>query len=155
MKKLLFTLIALFVVVALSAQTRIAPDYTIGAYGTAGETFVPVGTATALPANASAAATDNEYIFRVNAQAPYFYSYCIRLFDDTGSNTATAAIWGSQEGTYWKSLTSVSYTGVGTDTAIIGAVSTAVPYPYLKFVVTPSDSIWVSEVSLTTLPIAR
>ena len=153
MKKLLFTLIALFVVVALSAQTRIAPDYTIGAYGTAGATLTPVSTATALPANATVAATG--YLFKVNAQAPYYYSYNVRLFDDTGSNTAVVAIQGSQEGTYFKTLTSVSYTGVGTDTAIIGAVSTAVPYPYIRFLVTPTDSIWVSEVSLTALPIAR
>lgn len=153
MKKLLFTLIALFVVVALSAQTRVAPDYTINQAGTAGATLTPVSTATALPANAVVAATN--YIFRVNSPAPYYYSYCVRLLDDTGSNTATAVLWGSQEGTYWKSITSVSYAGTGSDTAIIGTVTAPVVYPYLKFVVTPSDSIWVSEVSLTALPIAR
>ena len=153
MKKILVLIAALFMVIGLSAQTRVAPDYTIGAFGTAGATLTPIAGATATPANATVAATG--YLFKINAQAPYYYSYNVRLFDDTGSNTATVAIQASQEGTYFKTLTTVSYTGVGTDTTIIGAVSTAVPYPYLRFLVTPSDSIWVSEVSLTALPIAR
>ena len=136
-----------------SAQTKIAPDYTITREGTAGATFTPVSNATATTANGVVAATD--YVWKINALAPYYYSYCVRLFDDTGSNTATAVLWGSQEGTYWKSITSVSYAGTGTDTAIVGTVTAAVVYPYMKFVVTPSDTIWVSEVSFTALPIAR
>ena len=153
MKKLLFVLAAFLIGFALSAQTRIAADYNITRSGTAGETFTPVASSTALPANATIAATS--YVFRIAADASYYYSYCVRLFDDTGSNTATVAIQASEEGTYWKNITTVSYTGVGTDTAIINAVSTAVPYPYLKFLVTPSDSIWVTEVALTVAPIAR
>lgn len=153
MKKLIIILAVLMAGILVSAQTKVAPDYTITNAGTKGATFTPVSSATATTANGVVAATD--YVWKVNAQAPYYYSYCVRLFDDTGSNTATAVLYGSQEGTYWKSITSVSYTGVGTDTAIVGTVTAAVVYPYLKFIVTPSDTIWVSEVSLTALPIAR
>jgi hypothetical protein len=122
----------------------VAPDYTIEGQGTKGAT---------LSASRVVAATN--YVYKINSLAPYYYAYTVRLVDNTGSNTATVIIAASSEGTYWKTLTTVSYTGVGADTAIIGAVSTAVPYNYLRFTVTPSDTMWVSQHSLTIKPIAR
>ena len=153
MKKLFIFLSVLMVSAALSAQTMVAPTYTIEGQGTKGATLTPVAASTATPANATVAAT--YYVYKINSLAPYYYAYTVRLFDDTGSNTASVVIAASSEGTYWKTITTVSYTGVGSDTAIIGAVSTAVPYNYIRFSVTPSDSIWVTQHSLTVKPIAR
>lgn len=126
-------------------QTMVAPTYTISDYGTKGVTNATAATVVAA----------TNYVYKINTFAPYYYAYTVRLVDNTGSNTATVAIAASSEGTYWKTLTTVSYTGTGADTAIIGAVSTAVPYNYIRFTVTPSDTMWVSQHSLTVKPIAR
>jgi len=145
MKKLLFFLSVLMVSAALSAQTMVAPLYTIEGQGTKGVTNTVAARVVAA----------TYYVYKINANAPYYYAYTVRLVDNTGSNTASVTIDASSEGTYWKTLTTVAYTGVGADTAIIGAVSTAVPYNYIRFSVTPTDTMWVTQHSLTVKPIAR
>lgn len=145
MKKLFIFLSVLLVSAALSAQTMVAPLYTIEGQGTKGVTNTVAARVTAA----------TYYVYKINANAPYYYAYTVRLVDNTGSNTASVTIDASSEGTYWKTLTTVAYTGVGADTAIIGAVSTAVPYNYIRFSVTPTDTMWVTQHSLTVKPIAR
>jgi hypothetical protein len=145
MKKLIFILAIVLMGAIASAQTMVAPLYTIDGQGTKGVTNTVAARVTAA----------TYYVYKINSLAPYYYAYTVRLVDNTGSNTASVTIDASSEGTYWKTLTTVAYTGVGADTAIIGAVSTAVPYNYLRFSVTPTDTMWVTQHSLTVKPIAR
>jgi hypothetical protein len=142
MKKLLFFLSVLMVSAALSAQTMVAPTYTIEGQGTKGVTNTVAARVVAA----------TNYVYKINSNAPYIYAYTVRLVDNTGSNTASVVIAASSEGTYWKTLTTVAYTGVGADSAIIGAVTQSVPYNYIRFTVTPSDTMWVSQHSLTVKP---
>lgn len=145
MKKLIFLLAIVLMGAIASAQTMVAPLYTIEGQGTKGVTNTVAARVVAA----------THYVYKINSTAPYYYAYCVRLTDTSGSNTASVVISASLEGTYWKTLTTVAYTGVGSDTAIINAVTTAVPYNYIRFSVTPSDTIWVTEHALTTKPIAR
>lgn len=145
MKKLIFIIGIVLLGAIASAQTMVAPLYTIEGQGTKGVTNTVAARVVAA----------TYYVYKINSLAPYYYAYTVRLVDNTGSNTASVTIDASSEGTYWKTLTTVAYTGVGADTAIIGAVSTAVPYNYIRFSVTPTDTMWVTQHSLTVKPIAR
>jgi hypothetical protein len=145
MKRLLIVLGFVLIAAIATSQTMVAPLYTIDGQGTKGVTNTVAARVT----------TATSYVYKVNSTAPYIYAYTVRLVDNTGSNTASVVIAASSEGTYWKTLTTVAYTGVGADTAIIGAIThaNAVPYNYLRFTITPTDTMWVSQHSLTVKPI--
>ena len=98
MKKLFVIALMLFAVLALSAQ-----DKTIKYGGVAGVTN----------ATASAKVAAYTYTYKIDFPAPYLYTYSVQLDDDTGSNTATAVLSGSVDGTNYKTVTSVSYTRAG------------------------------------------
>jgi len=139
MKKL-FVILALF---AFAAATQ-AQDATIKKSGLAGYF---------LTTQAAKVAAYN-YVVKVDLEAPYYYSYGVKLIDNTGSNTATVVLAGSLDNTYYKTITTVSYTGNGADTTIIGNISSSpLSYPYLKFTITPSDTMWVKSIFLNALPL--
>jgi len=141
MKKL-FVILALFAFVA--ASTVQAQDATIKKSGLAGYF---------LTTQAAKVAAYN-YVVKVDLEAPYYYSYGVKLIDNTGSNTATVVLAGSLDNTYYKTITTVSYTGNGADTTIIGNItSSPLSYPYLKFTITPSDTMWVKSIFLNALPL--
>ena len=138
MKKLFVIALMLFAVLALSAQ-----DKTIKYGGVAGVTN----------ATASAKVAAYTYTYKIDFPAPYLYTYSVLLDDDTGSNTATAVLSGSVDGTNYKTVTSVSYTGAGSDTTIIGGITSApLTYKYLKWTITPSDTIWVGSIWMNIVP---
>ncbi len=138
MKKMLILFAALSFAFALNAQDR-----TVSVGGLTGINNVT-------PAVQTAA---YNYVFKVDIIAPVYYTYQVRLVDNTGANTATAVLAGSLDGTYYKTITSVSYTGVGADTTIIGNITSApTSYKYYRWTVTPSDTIWVDEVLMNILP---
>ena len=93
------------------------------------------------------------YVVKLDVEAPYYYSYGVKLLDNTGSNTATVVLAGSLDNAYYKTITTVSYTGNGADTTIIGNItSSPLSYPYLRFTVTPSDTMWVKSMFINVLP---
>jgi len=139
MKRLLIITLMLIAAFTLNAQ-----DKTIRYGGTAGVTF----------AVADTAAAAYTYTYRVNFTAPYYYTYSVQLDDNTGSNTAAAVLAGSVDGTNYKTITTVSYTGVGTDTTIIGNITSApLTYNYLKWTITPTDTIWVGSIWMDIVPV--
>ncbi len=139
MKKL-FVILALF---AFAAATQ-AQDATIKKSGLAGYFLTTQARKTAA----------YNYVVKVDAEAPYYYSYGVKLIDNTGSNTASVVLAGSLDNTYYKTITTVSYTGNGADTTIIGNItSSPLSYPYLKFTITPSDTMWVKSIFLNALPL--
>jgi len=93
------------------------------------------------------------YVVKVDVDAPYYYSYGVKLIDNTGSNTASVVLAGSLDNTYYKTITTVAYTGNGADTTIIGNItSSPLSYPYLRFTITPTDTMWVKSVFINVLP---
>ena len=93
------------------------------------------------------------YVVKLDVEAPYYYSYGVKLLDNTGSNTATVVLAGSLDNAYYKTITTVSYTGNGADTTIISNItSSPLSYPYLRFTVTPSDTMWVKSLFINVLP---
>ena len=94
------------------------------------------------------------YVVKLDMDAPYYYSYGVKLLDNTGSNTATVVLAGSLDNVYYKTITTVSYTGNGADTTIIGNItSSPLSYPFLRFTITPSDTMWVKSLFLNVLPV--
>lgn len=143
MKKIL----AILALVAVSTImfTASAQDATIKKSGLAGYYL----------ATQSAKTAAYNYVVKLeNFDAPYYYSYGIKLLDNTGSNTATVVLAGSLDNTYYKTITTVSYTGNGADTTIIGNItSSPLSYPYLRFTITPSDTMWVKSLFINVLPV--
>jgi len=138
MKRILIFLTAIMLTAALSAQ-----DKTLSIGGLAG-----IDNAT--PAVKVAA---YNYVYKVDIVAPVLYTYSVRLVDNTGSNTATAVLAGSLDGTYYKTITSVSYTGVGADTTITGSITSApTSYKYYRWTVTPTDTMWVDFIYMNIVP---
>jgi len=146
MKKVLLFLGFLLLTVGLFAQEKV-----ISVGGTTG-----VVNATTTTQRKVAAYT---YTWQVDINAPVLYTYSVNLQDLGGApanNTATAILSGSLENTKWKVITSVSYTGTGTDTTILGSLTSApLTYKYYKWVVTPSDTIWVGHVLMNFQPFVK
>ena len=138
MKKILAFFVALIFVVALNAQ-----DKTLSVGGLAGvDNATPVVKVAAF-----------NYVYKVDIVAPVLYTYSVRLVDNTGSNTATAVLAGSLDGTYYKTITSVSYTGAGADTTITGNLTSApTSYKYYRWTITPTDTIWVDFIYMNIVP---
>lgn len=141
MKKLFFTLAFIFVAVALMAQ-----DYTIAGYGLKGVT------------NTSASRKTAAYncVFLLNVQGPYYYTYTIRQNDESvlADNTSTAYFQGSVDGTNYTNIDTVSYDGSSTYVVNTNKItSNPLSYRYLRFNVTPSDTIWIKSIWLHVLPI--
>ena len=146
MKKFIaFMFFALFAVAAM-AQTLPATGKIVPVTNTSGYNGFLVAT------QARVVAAYN-YIFQSNITAPVYYTYGIKLIDNTGSNTATAVLSGSVDNTYYKTITTVSYTGAGADTTIIGSI-TANPlsYKFYKWTITPSDTMWVKSIFMNFVP---
>mgnify|MGYP000997165451 CR=1 FL=1 len=138
MKKFFAILIGLLFVFALNAQ-----DKTISNGGTAGVTN----------STAAVKVAAYNYVYKIDFPAPYLYTYSVKLIDNTGSNTATAVLAGSLDNSYYKTITSVSYTGVGADTTIIGGITSApLSYKYLRWTITPSDTMWVKSIWMNVVP---
>lgn len=94
------------------------------------------------------------YVFKVETPSAYVYSYAVKLIDNTGSNTATAVLSGSLDNVYYKTITSVAYTGAGADTTIIGNItSSPLSFRYLKWTITPTDTMWVKSIFMNVLPL--
>jgi len=139
MKKLFTILAFLFVCFALTAQDQI-----ITTYGNKGVTN----------ATASAKVAAYNYVFQVNIPKAYVYTYSLKLIDNTGSNTASTVFAGSLDGVYYKTIATIAYGGTGADTTIIGNITAnPVSYKYLRFTVTPSDTMWVKSIWLNALPL--
>lgn len=93
------------------------------------------------------------YIFQSNITAPVYYTYALKLIDNTGSNTATAVLAGSLDNTYYKTITTVSYTGAGADTTIIGGItSSPLSYKFYKWTITASDTMWIKSIFMNFVP---
>jgi len=135
MKKVLF-IAALFVIGMIAT----AQDKSIGAAGGA------AGTSTSVNAYG---ATASNYIWAWLGGDPYLYTVQVKLADvSAGStaNTASCVLSGSVDGTNYKTITTATYAGAGTDTVIVYNITSApITYRYLKLAVTPSDSIKVSS----------
>ena len=141
MKKILTLFAALILVVAVNAQ-----DATVKYGGVVG-----IDNTTA-----AAKVAAYNYVFKVDIPAPVLYTYQVRLVDNTGSNTATAVLSGSLDNAYWKTITSVSYTGAGADTTIIGNLTSApTTYKYLRWTITPTDTIWVDHILMNIQPTVK
>jgi DUF2075 family protein len=94
------------------------------------------------------------FVYKVDVPTAVVYSYAVKIIDNTGSNTATAVLSGSLDNTYYKTITSVSYTGNGADTTIIGNItSSPLSYKYYKWTITPSDTMWVKSIFMNFLPL--
>lgn len=141
MKRILAIFAALIFAVAVNAQDH---------------TFVYGGTAGVTNATASAKVAAYNYVFKVDVPAPVLYTYSLHLDDNTGSNTATAVLAGSLDNVNYKTITSVSYKGAGSDTTIIGNITAnPVTYKYLRWTITPSDTIWVKSIYMSVLPTVK
>lgn len=140
MKKIFALFAALIFVVALNAQDKVIS--TTG--GLAGVTNT----------TAAAKVAAFNYVYKIDVLAPVYYTYSLHLDDNTGSNTATAVLAGSLDAVNYKTITSVSYTGVGSDTTIIGNItSSPLSYKYLRWTITPSDTIWVKSIWMNVVPV--
>jgi hypothetical protein len=93
------------------------------------------------------------YVVKLDVDAPYYYSYGLKLIDNTGSNTSTVVLAGSLDNVYYKTISTLNYAGNGADTTIIGNI-TANPlsYPYLRFTITPTDTMWVKSLFINVVP---
>ena len=138
MKKILAIFALLALVIGVQAQ-----DASVVKYGKAGYF---------LQTQARKTAAYN-YVVKIDVEAPYYYSYGVKLIDNTGSNTASVVLAGSLDNVYYKTITTVPYTGNGADTTIIGNItSSPLSYPYLRFTITPSDTMWVKSLFINVLP---
>ena len=90
--------------------------------------------------------------------APYLYTYSVRLQDLGGkplNNSATVVLSGSLDGYEYKTITTIALSAkaVPADTALIGNITSApLSYRFMKFTITPSDTIWVKGIYLNVLP---
>jgi hypothetical protein len=106
-----------------------------------------------LPTHARITAAYNSVI-KVNLSSAYVYSFAVKLIDNTGSNAATVVLAGSLDNINYKAITTVPYTGVGVDTAIISIItSSPLSYKYLRFSITPTDTMWVKSIFINVLPL--
>jgi hypothetical protein len=152
MKKILSILAFLFVAVALMAQDKV-----INGYGLAGVTNSAAARKTAA----------FNYVFQVNADAPYYYALQVRQ-DDLGgvpaNNSSTAYFQGSVDGTNYENIDTLSYGGSGTyevltKTSFKNFDVSVTPwykplaYKYVRVNITPSDTIWVKSIWLNVLPL--
>jgi hypothetical protein len=148
MKRLIVFLSFIFVAFGLFAQDKV-----ISIGGTTGVTNA-TGSVSKTATGRKIAAYN--YVYQVDINAPIFYTYSVNLKDLGGvpaGNTATAVLSGSLDNVKYKTITSVSYHGVGTDTAIIGGItSSPTSYKYYKWTITPSDTIWVEHILMNIQP---
>jgi len=138
----------LFIISAfvLSALGLNAQNKVISGFGTAGVTNA---TQLLIPS-----ITPYSYVFQVNANKAYVYTYSLKLIDNSGGNTASTVFAGSIDGVYYKTISTIAYGGNGADTTIIGNITSApVSYKYLKFTITPNDTIWLKSIWLNAVPL--
>jgi hypothetical protein len=142
MKKLITLIIFAFACVAMFAQDRvITPNEPLK------------GIFYSSPSRKVAAFN---YVFKVNHLNAYVYSYSVKLKDTskTPTNQATFVIAGSLNNVDYKTITSVTYESAGADTTIIGNItSSPLSYPYIRFTITPNDTIWVESMHLNAVPL--
>lgn len=141
MKKILSIFVFLFAVLSVMAQDK---TLTIG--GLAGVTYTAAERKTAA----------FNYVYKIDIPSPVYYTYSLHLDDTsvTPTNQATAVFAGSLDGTNYKTITTVTYKSNGTDTTIIGNLtSSPVTYKYLRWTITPSDTIWVKSIWMNILPV--
>jgi len=143
MKKILVIFALLALVIGVQAQ-----DATIKKAGKAGY-YTNVADTLLTPRVAA-----YNYVVKLDMDAPYYYSYGLKLIDNTGSNTSTVVLAGSLDNVYYKTISTLNYAGNGADTTIIGNI-TANPlsYPYLRFTIDGADTIWVKSLFINVSPI--
>lgn len=151
MKKLFIILAFLFVSVGLMAQDKV-----ISGYGVSGFTLGYSTTAQKLAIRHTAAFS---YVFQVNASSPYHYAYTVLTLDLGGApanNTSTAYFQGSVDGTNYTNIDTISYGGSGTSEAKTNSITSApLSWKYLRFYITPSDTIWVASININVLPTGK
>jgi len=126
------------------------------ALGAQDHTFVNGGTLGVTNATASAKVAAYNYVYKIDVPAPVLYTYQLHLDDNTGSNTASVVLAGSLDNVNYKTISTIAYTGAGTDTTIIGNITAnPVTYKYLRFTITPTDTIWVKSIHLSVLPTVK
>jgi hypothetical protein len=153
MKKLFLVFGFVLCALLLNAQDKI-----ISKYGSAGVTNSSAVLKTAA----------YNYTFLINVDAPYLYSYTIRQNDEGGApanNTSTAYFQGSVDGTNYTNIDTVSYDGSSTYAITSGdswdgfshsayaGYHKPIMYKYLRFNITPSDTIWIKSIWLNILPL--
>ena len=134
MKKIL----VLFAFLAF-ALTAVAQDKVIPVQG---------GVAGVTNSTAAVKVAAYNYVFRVDLAAPFYYTYQLHLDDNsvTPTNKATVVVAGSLDNVNYKTLHTISYKSGGTDTTIIGNLtSSPVTYKFIRYTVTPDDTIWVKS----------
>jgi len=150
MKRILAIFAFAFMAMALMAQDKV-----ISIGGTTG-----VINSTTTTSRKTAAFS---YVYQVDINAPIYYTYSIRLQDLGGvpkGNTASLILYGALENVSasYKQITAISLNvkAVPADTIIIGAI-TANPttYKYYKWVITPSDTIWVEHLLMNIQPTVK
>jgi hypothetical protein len=151
MKKLFIILAFLFVSVGLMAQDKV-----ISGYGVSGFTLPYSTTAQKLAIRHTAAWN---YVFQLNVSSPYQYAYTINTLDLGGApanNTSTAYFQGSVDGVNYTNIDTISYGGSSTGEAKTNSItSSPLSWKYLRFNVTPSDTIWVCSVNINILPVSK
>ena len=136
MKKILLLLVVFIATLSLSAQVVVNGTKANKVFEDGSDTIV--------------AATSQ--VFFIPNLDEYHFSYSVFIKDHSGGNTAALAIAGSIDGENYKTLATDNYYGVGSDTAFIKEnVSSYTTYPYLKFTVTPSDSMLLKRIDLLIL----
>jgi len=103
------------------------------------------------------------YIWEVNINAPVLYTYSIRLQDLGGkplNNTASLVLYGALENSAnaYKQITAISLAvkAVPADTVLIGGItSSPTTYKYYKWVITPSDTMWVEHILMNIQPTVK
>jgi hypothetical protein len=142
MKKILFIFAFILFAFTLNAQDQI-----ISGYGLKGVTN----------ASASKKTVAYNYVYKVNVQNPYYYAYTVRQNDEGGSpanNTTTAYFQGSVDGTNYTNIDTISYAGSSTYQISTNMITSApISYTYLRFNITPSDTIWIKSIWLNVLPV--
>jgi len=148
MKKIIVLFVFMFAGLGLMAQNQLI-DVNISGFGAVNNNTTTLSKKTAA----------YSYVFGFkNLKAPYLYTYSVRLQDLGGTlknNSATVVLSGSLDGYEYKTITTIALSAkaVPADTALIGNITSApLSYKYLKFTVTPSDTIWVPNISLNIAP---
>lgn len=151
MKKLLSILAFLSIAIITTAQTPVIG----GRAGT--NNSITVAT---LGATGRIVATTN-YIFEVKAPSPFFYEWSVRLMQKHASNnTATIQFYGALENAtnaYKQIGSTITFTGSTTDTCAIvsstgATAANALNWRFVKFTITPNDTIWVDHYLFNCLP---
>ena len=95
----------------------------------------------------------------VNLEFPYLYTYSVRLQDLGGkplnNYASSVVISGSLDGYEFKTITTITLGKFScpADTALIGNITSApLSYKFIKFTITPVDTIWVKSIYLHILP---